>query len=305
MTTQHKDHTATTITATAAMATATGTVTTSRAGTRSIDLSLPLWYGLHLNLVEDRAGAREIGSPAVGALVFYPGIIRRYTCDPETGQVVAIDDVAAEAVQASIVGQGWSTGDQEPGAIRFEITGGIHRKVVHIPAGVRAMRLLDGDRIVTYRIPYPDLLWFSSWTDREVWDRVYTIAPDTGPAAGTAIRPGDQLYVPPLFNVGLRSGVVCWGGVTTPPAKKPTLFASPENVSVAERCAIFMASNFKPQFRRGRCQRNPDDLVATWRLLHRARATRYPTRLLVPACTYGDALTGEPRGSLGVGGDWA
>lgn len=278
---------------------------TSRPRTRALDLSLPLWYGLHLNLVEDRASAREIGSPAVGALVFYPGIIRRYRCDPETGQVVTIDDVAADAVQAAIVGQGWSTGDQEPGTVRYEIIGGIHRKVVHIPAGVRSMRLLDGDRIVTYRVPHPDLLWFSSWTDREVWDRAYAIAAGTGPAAGRAMTASDQLYVAPVFNVGLRSGVVCWGAVATPPAKKPALLASPDNVSVAERCAIFMASNFKPQFRKGRCRRHPDDLVATWALLARGRAARYPERLLVPACPYGDALTMEPRGSLGTGGDWA
>jgi hypothetical protein len=157
---------------------------------------------------------------------------------------------------------------------------------------------------VTYRIPHPHLLWFASWSDGAVWDRLYAIDARTGPAAGRALAPDDQLYVPPLFNVGLRSGVVCWGTVSTPPARKPTLHASPENVSVAERFDLFMSSTFKPQFRTGRCTRHPDDLLATWKVLHRAGASRYPERLLRPTCTYGDALRGEPRGSLGVMGDW-
>lgn len=272
--------------------------------TRTLEVGLPLYYGLHLNLVEDRASARELGSAAHGALVFYDGIIRRYTCDPATGKAVKIDDLAADALQAAIVGQGWTTGDQEYGTVRFEITGGISRKVVHVPAAVHSLHLYEGDHIRTYHVPHPDLLWFCSWTDRDVWDRLYAIATRTGPAARAAMTPTDQLYVPPLFNVGLRSGVVCWGAVSTPPARKPALFASPANVSVAERCAIFMASTFKPDLRAGRCRRHPQDLTRTWRLLARARATRYPERLLVPACTWSEALRTEPRGGLGIGGDW-
>jgi len=45
-------------------------------------------------------------------------------------------------------------------------------------------------------------------------------------------------------------------------------------------------------------------LETVWRALDRRRCARYPLGDLVPALTYGEALTMEPRGSLGIRGDW-
>lgn len=283
---------------------APGGVASAPTRTRAIEVGLPLYYGLHLNLIEDRESVREAGSPARGALLFFDGVIRRYTCDPETGRVMKIEDIGAEAVQAAIAGQGWTTGCLESGTVQFDVRNGITRKVVHLAAGVRPLRLLDGDHAVTYRIPLPDLLWFASWTDREHWDRLYAIPPTTGPASGRAMRPNDPLFVPPLFNVGLRSGVVCWGNVRTPAPKMPVRYASPENVAVHELFDLFCASAFKPQFRQGRSKKHPEALEKVWRTLDRRHCTRYPLGDLVPALTYGEALAIEPRGSLGFQGDW-
>jgi len=287
------------------MAAGTTTTTTGAiARTRTIEVGLPLYYGLHLNLVEDRDGAREAGSPARGALVFFDGVIRRYTCDPRTGQAVKIEDIGADALQLTIAGQGWTTGAQEHGTVKFDVRAGVTRKIVHIAAGVRPLRPLVDDRVETYTVPLPDLLWFASWTDTGCWDRLYAILPTTGPAAGRAMRPDDHLYVPPLFNIGLRSGVVCWGNVRTPPARKPLLYASPKNVSACELCDLFCASDFKPQYRRDRSRKHPEALETVWRALDRRRCARYPLGDLVPALTYGEALTMEPRGNLGIRGDW-
>lgn len=277
---------------------------TTRPATRTIDVGLPLYYGLHLNLVEDRESAHEVGRPARGALVFFDGAIRRYTCDPHTGRAIKIDDIGADALRLTIAGQGWTTGPLEYGTVEVDVRAGVTRKIVHIAAGRRPLRLLVDDRVVTYIVPHPDLLWFTSWTDTGHGDRLYAILPTTGPAAQEAMRAQDQLYVAPLFNVGLRSGVVCWGNVRTPPARRPLLYASPENVSAHERFDLFCASDFKPQFRRGRSRKHPDALDKVWQTLARRRCTRYPLGDLVPALTYGEALALEPMGSLVLQGDW-
>ena len=152
-----------------------------------------------------------------------------------------------------------STGLLPENILFWQRRNGQERLGLWLPPRVWSLRTEPTDS-PNRRIPLPGLVFVG----RGLNYSLYALA-ETG-------RPGlrSRLYAPPCPNV---SEAVCQGNVAFPVAGVDT---------IEQAATAFLESGFNNHLGNGKSKKYPEDILRMWRVLHRARATAYPVRDLVP-----------------------